>query len=81
MINSVSEISGSGKSSLVFNTIYHESHRQFSDIFSSGLRSKFKSADVDEVTGFKPTIAIDQNILNRNPNSTLSIASGLHPFF
>jgi excinuclease ABC subunit A len=36
---------------------------------------------VDEITGLGPAVAVGQNLLNRNPNSTLATASGLHPFF
>ncbi|MFW9930272.1 MAG: hypothetical protein ACFFD1_12830, partial [Candidatus Thorarchaeota archaeon] len=77
----VTGVSGSGKSSLVFNTIYHEAHRQFYDIFGRSSHSQYNPADVEEITGLKPAIAIDQNILNRNPNSTVATSSGLHPFF
>jgi excinuclease ABC subunit A len=77
----VTGVSGSGKSSLVFNTIYHEANRQFHDAFGLSSKSKFTPADVDEIIGLRPAIAIDQNVLNRNPNSTLATASGLHPLF
>ena len=75
----VTGVSGSGKSSLVFNTIYYEANRLFHETFGLSSKSKFNPAMVDEITGLKPSIAIDQNILNRNPNSTLVTSSGLHP--
>jgi len=78
----VTGISGSGKSSLVFSTLYHESRRRFLDIFARGSASaRLAPAKVKEITGLGPTIAIEQNILNKNPRSTLATASGLHPFF
>ncbi|MFX1284161.1 MAG: ATP-binding cassette domain-containing protein [Promethearchaeota archaeon] len=76
----VTGISGSGKSSLVFSTLYHESRRRFSEIFTRGSKPRLAPAKVHKITGLGPTIAIEQNILNRNPLSTLASASGLHPF-
>ena len=78
----VTGVSGSGKTSLVFDTLYHEARRRFLEIFtlgSSGLR--LSPAKVDSITGLGPAIAVGQNLLNRNPNSTLATASGLHPLF
>jgi excinuclease ABC subunit A len=77
----VTGVSGSGKTSLVFDTLYHEARRRFLEIFSlgsSGLR--FSPARVQAITGLGPAVAVGQNLLNRNPNSTLATASGLHPF-
>ncbi|UCE12647.1 MAG: hypothetical protein JSV04_10690, partial [Candidatus Heimdallarchaeota archaeon] len=76
----VTGISGSGKSSLVFSTLYHEARRRFSEIFTRGSKPRLAPAQVHRITGLGPTIAIEQNILNRNPLSTLATASGLHPF-
>jgi excinuclease ABC subunit A len=78
----ITGISGSGKTSLVFDTLYYEARRRFLDIFrSSSSRVRMPPADVRSVTGIGPTIAVGQNLLNLNPNSTLASASGLHPFF
>ncbi|MBU7042707.1 MAG: ATP-binding cassette domain-containing protein [Theionarchaea archaeon] len=77
----VTGVSGSGKSSLVFDTVYHESRRRFLDIFSLGSSTKLQAASLDSITGLSPAIAVDQNVLNRNPLSTVATASGLHPFF
>ena len=74
----VTGISGSGKTSLVFDTLYHEARRRFLDIFS--LRQRLTPADVRSITGLGPAVAVGQNLLNRNPNSILATASGLHPF-
>ncbi|MFX1538635.1 MAG: ATP-binding cassette domain-containing protein, partial [Promethearchaeota archaeon] len=76
----VTGISGSGKSSLVFSTLYHEARRRFSEIFTRGSKPRLAPAKVHRISGLGPTIAIEQNILNRNPLSTLASASGLHPF-
>ena len=76
----VTGVSGSGKTSLVFDTLYHEARRRFLEIFSlgsSGLR--LSPAKVELITGLGPAIAVGQNLLNRNPNSTLATACGLHP--
>lgn len=77
----VTGVSGSGKTSLIFETIYHESRRRFQEVYEFGRASqRFSPADVDEITGLGPAVAVGQNLLNRNPNSTLATASGLHPF-
>lgn len=78
----VTGVSGSGKTSLIFETLYHESRRRFQEVYEFGSASqRFSPADVDEITGLGPAVAVGQNLLNRNPNSTLATASGLHPFF
>ncbi|MDY7080062.1 MAG: hypothetical protein SXV54_24545 [Chloroflexota bacterium] len=77
----VTGVSGSGKTSLVFDTLYHEARRRFLEIFalgSTGLR--LAPVQVRAITGLGPAIAVGQDLLNRNPNSTLATASGLHPF-
>jgi len=60
----VTGVSGSGKSSLVFDTVYHESRRRFLDIFSLGSSTKLQAASLDSITGLSPAIAVDQNVLN-----------------
>ncbi|MFW9876518.1 MAG: hypothetical protein ACFFG0_25775, partial [Candidatus Thorarchaeota archaeon] len=82
----VTGISGSGKSSLVFDTLYHESNRRLIELFGysrkwSTQRSSYKlaPAKVGSIVGLGPAVAVGQNLLNRNPNSTLATASGLHP--
>ncbi len=78
----VTGVSGSGKTSLIFETLYHESRRRFQEIYEFGSASqRYSPSDVDEITGLGPSVAVGQNLLNRNPNSTLASASGLHPFF
>jgi len=78
----VTGVSGSGKTSLVFDTLHHEAHRRFLDVFLYGRSGqRLAPAKVEAITGLGPTIAVGQNLLNRNPLSTLASASGLHPFF
>ncbi len=78
----VTGVSGSGKTSLVFDTLHHEAHRQFLEVFLYGRSGqRLAPAKVEEIIGLGPTIAVGQNLLNRNPLSTLVSASGLHPFF
>ncbi|MBN1312336.1 MAG: ATP-binding cassette domain-containing protein [Anaerolineae bacterium] len=77
----VTGVSGSGKTSLVFDTLYHEARRRFLEIFSLGSTGlRLSPANVQSISGIGPAIAVGQNLLNRNPNSTLATASGLHPF-
>ncbi len=77
----VTGVSGSGKTSLVFETLYHEARRRFDEVFQFGsVGQRLSPAQVDSITGIGPAVAVGQNLLNRNPNSTLATASGLHPF-
>ncbi|MFW9925070.1 MAG: ATP-binding cassette domain-containing protein, partial [Candidatus Thorarchaeota archaeon] len=77
----VTGISGSGKSSLVYDTLYHEARRRFMDIFTPrNSQYRLPKANVNSITGISPAVAIDQNVLNRNPSSTLATSAGLHPF-
>ncbi len=72
-------VSGSGKSSLAFDTVYHEARRRFLDAFGRP-GARLPPAAVDSLTGVGPAVAVAQNLLNRNPRSTVASASGLHPF-
>lgn len=77
----VTGVSGSGKTSLVFDTLYHEARRRFLEIFSLGSTGlRLSPANVRAISGLGPAMAVGQNLLNRNPLSTLASASGLHPF-
>jgi excinuclease ABC subunit A len=77
----VTGVSGSGKTSLVFDTLYHEARRRFLEVFSLGsTHLRLSPARVRAITGLGPAVAVGQNLLNRNPNSTLASASGMHPF-
>ncbi len=80
-LTAVCGVSGSGKTSLIFDTLYNESRRRFLEVFNASRETSILSpSDVDSVTGVGPTIAVGQNLLNRNPNSTLASAAGMHPF-
>lgn len=77
----VTGVSGSGKTSLVFDTLYHEARRRFLEVFSTHDQiARLAPSNVGSVTGVGPAVAVGQNLLNRNPYSTLATASGLHPF-
>ncbi|MFN2212752.1 MAG: hypothetical protein ACK2UE_06740 [Anaerolineales bacterium] len=78
----VTGVSGSGKTSLVFDILYHEAQRRFLEVYLYGRGGqRLAPAKVEHISGLRPTIAVGQNLLNRNPNSTLATASGIHPFF
>ena len=67
-------LSGSGKSSLAFDTIYQEGQRRFMESLSAYARQflgKMEKPDVEHVEGLSPTISIDQKTVNRNPRSTV----------
>lgn len=77
----VTGVSGSGKTSLVFDTLYHEAQRRFTAIYALGATAqRLAPAQVASISGLGPAMAVGQNLLNRNPNSTVATASGLHPF-
>lgn len=76
----VTGVSGSGKSTLVFDTIYHEAHRRMLQALSLSSHASAPAA-VRSILGLGPAVAVGQNLLNRNPNSTVATVSGLHPFF
>ncbi|MBS4536545.1 SAM-dependent methyltransferase [Clostridium sp. D2Q-14] len=71
-------VSGSGKSSLAFDTIYRESQKQFIDLFFSNLPidNNINDSNVEKITGLQPAIAIDQKNLGMNPRSTVGSVSG-----
>jgi len=77
----VTGVSGSGKTSLVFDTVFHEARRRFQEVFAFGSPgSRLAPARVDSIRGLSPAVAVGQNLLNRNPGSSVASASGLHPF-
>jgi excinuclease ABC subunit A len=77
----VTGVSGSGKTSLAFDTLYHEARRRFLEVLALGSTSlRLPPAEVRAITGLGPAVAVGQNLLNRNPNSTLASATGLHLF-
>ena len=78
-------LSGSGKSSLAFDTIYAEGQRRYIETFSSYARGflggGLERPDVDEITGLGPGISIEQKTTNRNPRSTVGTVTEIYDFF
>ena len=70
----ITGMSGSGKSSLAFDTIFAEGQRRYIDTFSAYARNfmgNVERPDVDKITGLSPVISIEQKTTNRNPRSTV----------
>ncbi|MCK4233317.1 ATP-binding cassette domain-containing protein [candidate division WOR-3 bacterium] len=79
-LTAVTGLSGSGKTSLVFDTLFSESQRRFREVFSfHHFTEDQQPAKVRKITGLGPAVALGQDLLNRNPNSIVATASGLHP--
>ncbi|MGM9806226.1 MAG: excinuclease ABC subunit UvrA [Candidatus Aphodosoma sp.] len=79
----VTGLSGSGKSSLAFDTIYAEGQRRYIDTFSAYARhfmGSMERPDVDEITGLSPVIAIEQKTTNKNPRSTVGTVTEISDF-
>lgn len=77
-------LSGSGKSSLAFNTIYAEGQRRYIETFSAYARhfiGNIDRPDVDKISGLSPVIAIEQKTVSRNPRSTVGTTSEIYDFF
>lgn len=82
-ITVVTGVSGSGKSSLAFDTIYAEGQRRYIESLSSYARQfleRIEKPDVDEVTGIAPAIAIKQKNATRNPRSTVATATEIYDY-
>ncbi len=76
-------LSGSGKSSLAFDTIYAEGQRRYIETFSSyarGMIGNLERPDVDNISGLSPVIAIEQKTINRNPRSTIGTTTEIYDF-
>ncbi len=79
----ITGLSGSGKSSLAFDTIYAEAERRFVESLSSYARQFLGIAekpDVDEITGLSPAIAIDQKSVSKNPRSTVGTITEIYDY-
>lgn len=79
----ITGISGSGKSSLAFDTIYNEGQRRYLDSFSAYARQfigGYECPDVDKITGLSPVISIEQKSVNRNPRSTVGTVTEIYDF-
>ena len=80
----ITGLSGSGKSSLAFDTIFAEGQRRYIETFSSYARNmlgNLERPDVDKITGLSPVIAIEQKTVNRNPRSTIGTVTEIYDFF
>ncbi|MDD4395327.1 MAG: excinuclease ABC subunit UvrA [Bacteroidales bacterium] len=79
----VTGLSGSGKSSLAFDTIYAEGQRRYMETFSAYARQfigNYDHPDVDKITGLNPVIAIEQKTTNKNPRSTVGTITEVYDF-
>jgi excinuclease ABC subunit A len=82
-ITVVSGVSGSGKSSLAFDTLYAEGQRRYIESLSAYARQfleRIEKPDVDEITGIAPAIAIRQKNSTRNPRSTVATATEIYDY-
>ncbi|HRI25392.1 MAG TPA: excinuclease ABC subunit UvrA [Ferruginibacter sp.] len=76
-------VSGSGKSSLAFDTIYNEGQRRYMESFSAYARQfvgDMERPDVDKITGLSPVISIEQKTTNKNPRSTVGTVTEIYDF-
>src|SRR5271155_2601317 len=79
----ITGISGSGKSSLAFDTIYNEGQRRYLDSLSAYARQfigDMERPDVDKITGLSPVISIEQKTTNKNPRSTVGTITEIYDF-
>ena len=79
----VTGLSGSGKSSLAFDTIFAEGQRRYIETFSAyarGFLGKMERPDVDKITGLSPVISIEQKTTNKNPRSTVGTSTEVYDF-
>jgi len=79
----ITGLSGSGKSSLAFDTIYAEGQRRYIETFSAYARSflgNMERPDVDKITGLSPVISIEQKTTNKNPRSTVGTVTEIYDF-
>lgn len=79
----ITGLSGSGKSSLAFDTIYAEGQRRYIETFSSYARQflgGLERPDVDQINGLSPVISIEQKTVNRNPRSTVGTITEIYDF-
>ena len=80
----ITGMSGSGKSSLAFDTIFAEGQRRYIETFSAYARNflgNIERPDVDKITGLSPVISIEQKTTNKNPRSTVGTVTEVYDFF
>ena len=79
----ITGLSGSGKSSLAFDTIFAEGQRRYIETFSAYARNflgGMERPDVDKITGLSPVISIDQKTTNKNPRSTVGTTTEIYDY-
>ncbi len=79
----ITGLSGSGKSSLAFDTIYAEGQRRYIETFASYARQflgTLERPDVDKITGLSPVVSIEQKTVNKNPRSTVGTITEIYDF-
>ena len=79
----ITGLSGSGKSSLAFDTIYAEGQRRYIETFSAYARNflgNMERPDVDQISGLSPVISIEQKTTNKNPRSTVGTTTEIYDF-
>src|SRR5256714_8537046 len=79
----ITGLSGSGKSSLAFDTIYAEGQRRYVESLSAYARQflgQMEKPDVDQIDGLSPAISIDQKSTSRNPRSTVGTVTEIHDY-
>lgn len=79
----ITGLSGSGKSSLAFDTIFAEGQRRYVETFSAYARNMLgtlERPDVDNISGLSPVIAIEQKTVNRNPRSTIGTTTEVYDY-
>ncbi|MDE6041162.1 MAG: excinuclease ABC subunit UvrA, partial [Muribaculaceae bacterium] len=79
----ITGLSGSGKSSLAFDTIFAEGQRRYIETFSAYARNMLgglERPDVDFITGLSPVISIEQKTVNKNPRSTIGTTTEIYDF-
>ena len=79
----ITGLSGSGKSSLAFDTIYAEGQRRYIESFSAYARQflgSLERPDVDKINGLSPVISIEQKTTNKNPRSTVGTITEIYDF-
>ena len=79
----ITGLSGSGKSSLAFDTIYAEGQRRYMETFSAYARhflDKLERPDVDKISGLSPVISIEQKSISKNPRSTVGTITEIYDF-
>ena len=79
----ITGLSGSGKSSLAFDTLFAEGQRRYIETFSAYARNflgNMERPDVDKITGLSPVISIEQKTTNRNPRSTVGTTTEIYDY-